>query len=65
MIAEVRQIVPSIVVPFYCIHGEKDIIATTAGMEEFFDLAGTDASLKVKEVFPNLKHEVICFHVYI
>jgi len=59
MIAEVRQIAPSIVVPFYCIHGEKDIIATTAGMEEFFDLAGTDASLKIKEVFPNLKHEVI------
>jgi esterase/lipase len=59
-VAVVKEEIPSVKIPFMCLHGEKDIIALPRGSQYLLDNTGTSPSQKSLSILPDLRHEV--FH---
>lgn len=58
LIRLVKEEVPKITLPIYCIHGELDMIALKKSSEFVFENVGTSAENKHLMIMKNLKHEV-------
>lgn len=57
-VAVVKEEIPSVNIPFMCLHGEKDIIALPRGSQYLLDNTGTSPSQKSLSILPDLRHEV-------
>jgi acylglycerol lipase len=54
-----KECVPTLNIPFLCIHGEADTIALKDGSEFIFKNAGTDITQRRLNIVHGAKHEVI------
>ena len=59
-IAAVKKEIPTLKVPFMCLHGEADKIALPKGSVYLMEHSSTDNSQKNLFLLPNLRHEM--FH---
>ena len=59
-ITAVKLEIPSIEVPFMCLHGSDDKIALPKGSHYLMEHSGTQESKKSLHILPNLRHEM--FH---
>lgn len=59
-VAVVKEEIPNIKIPFFCLHGGDDIIALPKGSLYLMEKSGTIPSQKSISILPGLKHEV--FH---
>lgn len=53
------EVIPTITIPFLCVHGTQDSIALPTGSQYLYDHAGTDISSKSIQYFENLRHEML------
>ena len=60
MVAEVKQAVPDITLPFLAVHGQEDTVALPESSAHLLARSSTPAELKRAVVYPGLKHEL--FH---
>lgn len=59
-IVVVKEEIPNIKIPFFCLHGSDDIIALPKGSLYLMENSGTILSQKSISILPGLKHEI--FH---
>ena len=60
MVAEVKQAVPEITLPFLAVHGQDDTVALPESSAHLMARTGTPKERKRAVVYPGLKHEL--FH---
>mmetsp|Transcript_3886 Transcript_3886/g.3848 ORF Transcript_3886/g.3848 Transcript_3886/m.3848 type:complete len:344 (-) Transcript_3886:118-1149(-) len=53
------EAIPTITIPFLCIHGEEDSVGLPTGSQYIYDHAGTPVSSKSIQFFQLLRHEML------
>lgn len=66
MIDEVKQQLPQLTKPFYCIHGELDELAMPIGSHMLLEKSGTPQELKSLEIYKvrNVLYGLLSPHYY-
>ena len=59
MVSLAKELLPTITIPFLCVHGEEDSIGLLKGSKFIYDNIGTITTQKNIKIYPKLRHEVL------